>query len=228
MENIQRRDLVKTTALAGIGAATLAIANTARADEGSNVEDALEKITSELDRLASVEEIRNQLFNYVQSIDRIDYELGYGCFAEDSVLDYGEAFKGTGREFIDYCLPGHMQCTWTHHLYGAMHIDVDGDKAGSSTYGHINILAPVDGEKDVYPGDPLYVLHNQRVRYHDLWERRSGRWVIVNRVVSYDISYHEPVYLEGWPANENAFRGDECFDDPSYAVVPFHAGLDKE
>lgn len=106
----------------------------------------LKALAKEIDRLASIEEIRAQLFNYIQAVDRIDYELGYSVFAEDSLLDYGSYYYDifpnmTGRQFIDSCLGDHLNgCKWTHHMYSAMRIDVNVDNgtAGSSTYGHIN------------------------------------------------------------------------------------------
>ncbi len=52
----------------------------------------LKALAKEIDRLASIEEIRAQLFNYIQAVDRIDYELGYSVFAEDSLLDYGSYY----------------------------------------------------------------------------------------------------------------------------------------
>lgn len=196
----------------------------------------LKALAKEIDRLASIEEIRAQLFNYIQAVDRIDYELGYSVFAEDSLLDYGSYYYDifpnmTGRQFIDSCLGDHLNgCKWTHHMYSAMRIDVNVDNgtAGSSTYGHINQIFSPDGKaqatavKDANP-NPGDVLAHQRVRYNDLWERRDGKWVIVKRTVSYDIPYNETIEAKAGVNAENAYRGDEYKKDPSYEAFAYGA-----
>ena len=173
---------------------------------------------------------------YIQAVDRIDYELGYSVFAEDSLLDYGSYYYDifpnmTGRQFIDSCLGDHLNgCKWTHHMYSAMRIDVNVDNgtAGSSTYGHINQIFSPDGKaqatavKDANP-NPGDVLAHQRVRYNDLWERRDGKWVIVKRTVSYDIPYNETIEANAGVNAENSYRGDEYKKDPSYEAFAYGA-----
>ena len=103
--------------------------------------------------MASIEEIRAQLFNYIQAVDRIDYELGTASSLK-TAFDYGSYYYDifpnmTGRQFIDSCLGDHLNgCKWTHHMYSAMRIDVNVDNgtAGSSTYGHINQIFSPDGK----------------------------------------------------------------------------------
>ena len=217
----------KQFATAGIGAASIGML--ALATRQAHASDASgSDLEMQVARLASVEEIRNQLFNYCASIDRIDYDLGYSVFAEDSECDYGVAFQGTGREFIDYCLPAHLNCKWTHHMYGAMRIDVNetNDKAASSTYGYIMILtdaataAESNVQTDQVSGDePGLLLMNQRVRYNDEWEQRDGIWVITKRVVSYDIGFD--LSLDYVYDRENTYRGDEYMNDPFYSTLEF-------
>lgn len=46
--------------------------------------------------LIEKEAIREQIYNYCRALDRIDNELGYSVFAEDSKVDYGPTYKGDG------------------------------------------------------------------------------------------------------------------------------------
>ena len=53
-------------------------------------------------RLADKQAIRDQLYNYCRSVDRLDVPLGHGVFHEDSHADYGEGvYNGPGRGAID-------------------------------------------------------------------------------------------------------------------------------
>ena len=56
----------------------------------------------DIETLLAKEAIRDQIYTYCRALDRIDNELGYSVFAEDSKVNYGPTFpKGTGRQFID-------------------------------------------------------------------------------------------------------------------------------
>ena len=47
---------------------------------------------TELEQLVAKEAIRDQIYTYCRSLDRIDNELGYSVFAEDSEVDYGPTY----------------------------------------------------------------------------------------------------------------------------------------
>lgn len=66
--------------------------------------------------LIEKEAIREQIYNYCRALDRIDNELGYSVFAEDSKVDYGPTYKGDGRGFIDMMLNMHRTMVSTHHM----------------------------------------------------------------------------------------------------------------
>lgn len=237
VNKMDRRNFLAGAAVAAGAAALTGMTGCATNNDLPSTGDVdLKALAKEIDRLASIEEIRAQLFNYIQAVDRIDYELGYSVFAEDSLLDYGSYYYDvfpnmTGRQFIDSCLGDHLNgCKWTHHMYSAMRIDVNVDNgtAGSSTYGHINQIFSPDGKaqatavKDANP-NPGDVLAHQRVRYNDLWERRDGKWVIVKRTVSYDIPYNETIEAKAGVNAENSYRGDEYKKDPSYEAFAYGA-----
>ena len=93
---------------------------------------------TELEQLVAKEAIRDQIYTYCRSLDRIDNELGYSVFAEDSEVDYGPTYKGTGRGFIDMMLDQHRQMISTSHMMTNIIIKFNeaGDKAVSETYMH--------------------------------------------------------------------------------------------
>ena len=45
-----------------------------------------------LEVLLAKEAIRDQIYTYCRALDRIDNELGYSVFAEDSKVNYGPTF----------------------------------------------------------------------------------------------------------------------------------------
>ena len=91
---------------------------------------------TDLEILVEKDKIRDQIYTYCRALDRIDFELGYTIFAEDSEVDYGPTYKGTGRGFIDMMLKMHTkQMLSTHHMMTNILIKLneDGTKAVSET-----------------------------------------------------------------------------------------------
>ena len=85
-----------------------------------------------LEVLLAKEAIRDQIYTYCRALDRIDNELGYSVFAEDSKVNYGPTFPSeTGRQFIDNMLKQHLHMISTHHIMTNILIKVDGNKAAS-------------------------------------------------------------------------------------------------
>ena len=227
MEKTMGRKSFVTGAVLGAGSLLLA-ATPALAAEAEATGIDLAELKLQIERQASIEEIRNQLFNYMISMDRLDAELGYSVFAEESELDYGSDFQGTGREFVDFCMEGHAHCEWTNHMYGAMRIEVNAtnDKAGSSVYGLVSLAMPADiaaayiDVPEEYLGGSI--LQHQRARYSDQWEKRDGKWVIVRRKVSKDLCWIDQSI--GFD-RANSFRGDEMLQDPTYWALSY--GMDE-
>ena len=136
-------------------------------------------MSDEMKTLLAKEAIRDQLYVYCHALDRIDKELGYTVFAEDSTVNYGGFFpKGTGREFIDMCCDAHKKMISTFHQMTNILIKVNGDKAASETY----MIAACKYPKE--DGSTYTIV--ARCRDIDRWECRNGVWVIVDRVVSGD------------------------------------------
>ena len=141
--------------------------------------------------------------------DRIDNELGYSVFAEDSKVNYGPTFpKGTGRQFIDNMLNQHRHMISTHHMMTNILIKVDGNKAASETYMYAACKFPKkqkNGKKSTFTVEA-------RCRDIDKWECRDGKWLIVERVVAGD---NTMIVVPGQDLeNYNTERNNK--KDPSY------------
>lgn len=159
-----------------------------------------------LQLLLDKEAIRDQIYSYWRALDRIDNELGYSVFAEDSTVNYGETFpSGTGRQFIDNMLEQHRHMVSTHHMMTNILIKVNGDKAASETY--MFAAVKMKSKKGEFTVDA-------RCRDIDRWERRDGKWLIVDRVVAGDNTalINPTSYFDEY----NTYRDSE--EDHSYTV----------
>ncbi len=134
--------------------------------------------TVEIQALLDKAAIREALYRYARSVDRLDAPLGHAVFHEDSHADYGEGvYQGPGRGCIDKIIKDHDHLTGHSHQIANILIALDGDRAGSEAYmtGTMRMLR--DGKEF-----QIFV----RARYLDAWEKRDGAWGIVRREVAYD------------------------------------------
>ncbi len=165
---------------------------------------------TDLEILIEKDKIRDQIFNYCRALDRIDNELGYTIFAEDSEVDYGPTYKGTGRGFIDMMLKMHRKMVSTHHMMTNILIkfNEDGTKAASETY--MYAACKYKNKK----GEASFTVE-ARCRDIDNWEKRDGKWVIVKRVVAGDNSFiiPAPQYTDDYNNGRDKVR------DISYDVL---------
>lgn len=142
---------------------------------------------TELEKVIEKEAIRDQIYTYCRALDRIDNELGYSVFAEDAKVDYGPTYKGTGRGFIDMMLNQHRKMVATHHMMTNILIKFndDGTKAASETYMYAACKYKNKAGKATFTVEA-------RCRDIDKWEKRDGKWVIVERVVAGDNTFIVP------------------------------------
>lgn len=165
---------------------------------------------TDLEILIEKDKIRDQIFNYCRALDRIDNELGYTIFAEDSEVDYGPTYKGTGRGFIDMMLKMHRKMVSTHHMMTNILIkfNEDGSKAASETY--MYAACKYKNKK----GEASFTVE-ARCRDIDNWEKRDRKWVIVKRVVAGDNSFiiPAPQYTDDYNNGRDKVR------DISYDVL---------
>jgi hypothetical protein len=135
-------------------------------------------VSGALEALIDREAIREQLYNYCRSVDRLDIPLGHGVFHEDSHADYGEGvYQGPGRGAIDTICKQHDHLTSHSHQITNILIALDSERAGSEAYMTGTMRMERDGKEF-----QIFV----RARYLDAWEKRGGRWAIIRREVAYD------------------------------------------
>jgi hypothetical protein len=161
---------------------------------------------SEIQALLDKQAIHEALYAYCRSVDRLDHALGHAVFHEDSHADYGEGvYQGPGRGAIDTIIKQHDGLTSHSHQVSNVLIALDGDRAGSEAYmtGTMRMLR--EGKEF-----QIFV----RARYLDRWEKRDGRWGIVQRAVAYD--HDEVREVTAMRGPHNSARDTS---DPSYGFL---------
>lgn len=168
---------------------------------------------TDLEKLIAKDQIRDQIYTYCRALDRIDNELGYSVFAEDAKVGYGPTYKGTGKGFIDMMLKQHRAMVSTHHMMTNILIkfNEEGTKAASETY-----MYAACKYKSRKTGAATFTVE-ARCRDIDKWEKRDGKWVIVERVVAGDNTFIVPApqYTDDY----NNGRGKTLAEDPSVAFL---------
>jgi SnoaL-like domain len=152
------------------------------------------------DRLA----IQQQIYNYCRAVDRLDVQLGYGVFHEDSVADF-PTYQGSGRGRIDFICTEHLNFLQPPHQVANVLIDVQGDRAGSEAYVTATLQRTREGKTT-----QMMVWS----RYIDQWSKRGGRWGIDKRVTVIDFDEVRKVT----PMKPRT-QGSRTRSDPSYAAV---------
>lgn len=161
---------------------------------------------AEIQALLDKTAIREALYAYCRSVDRLDHALGHGVFHEDSHADYGEGvYQGPGRGAIDTIIRQHDGLTSHSHQVSNVLIALDGNRAGSEAYMTGTMRMQRDGKEF-----QIFV----RARYLDAWEKREGRWGIVRREVAYDHDEVREVTSMRGPSHASRDASD-----PSYAFL---------
>ena len=159
-----------------------------------------------LSELLAKQAITERLNDYCRAMDRMDDPLGYTVFHPDAPADYGEIFKGTGHEFVDWVHQSHAPMISTNHKISNVSIRIDGDRAGSETY--VTMHGRIPGE-----GDTVMEIHSIG-RYLDKWEKRDGEWRISERRFLSNMDEVRPVAMSAYPT-----EGARDRSDPSYALL---------
>lgn len=157
--------------------------------------------------LADRQAITDLIYRYCRAVDRLDVPLGRSIWHEGGHADYGVgAYVGEGRGAIDHICAQHRQTLAHSHQVTNILIALDGDAAGSEAY-HFATLRVGGG------GTVRQI--SVWGRYIDRWERRDGRWGLVDRVTVRDFDEVREVT----PLYDHD-RGRRDADDPSYRVLP--------
>jgi hypothetical protein len=126
-----------------------------------------------LEDLIDHESIRQSLARYARGIDRQDIELVIDAYWPEGWDAHG-MHEGTAVEFGAF-VSKNWPLLRMHHLLGQSHIELNGAFANVETY--------FVAHQHVVEGGSEYVAAG---RYEDRFERRSGVWKVLHRVVVFD------------------------------------------
>jgi hypothetical protein len=155
--------------------------------------------------LADKQAITEVVRTYCRAVDRLDIPLGQSIFHEDGHADYGPFYQGPGKGVIEAICESHHHLTSHSHQVTNILIEVDGDTAGSESY----VFGTMRSEND---GKVMQI--GVWGRYLDRWEKRNGRWGIVQRKVVFE---HDEI-REVTSAGQEP-RSTRDGSDPSYQFL---------
>jgi hypothetical protein len=119
------------------------------------------------DDLSSIQQV---LVRYANAIDELDFEALRTVFTPDARVSYSGGPWLVGVDAVVDHISGLRNYAATFHFMGNMQIDVDGDRARSTTRSMTHLIAPSG------------VLHARALRYRDQLVRTEAGWRIAERV----------------------------------------------
>ncbi|VEG54963.1 Uncharacterised protein [Mycolicibacterium aurum] len=124
------------------------------------------------DRFSDERDIQRALITFARAMDDRDWIALSEILSDNAVGDFGTG-RLEGCAAIIELIRGFLDnCGVTQHLIGNVLVDVDGDHATSRAY--VQDLHLSRSNPDV----TFHTLGD----YHDRWERRGGRWRLVQRI----------------------------------------------
>jgi len=116
--------------------------------------------------------IQDAVHRYCRGIDRLDMNLVRSAYHPGGV-DHHTGFSGPIEEFVDWVSGALGKFDGTMHLIGNHFVEGDGEKAVSETYGTaVHWGQPLDDPRRNFTSG---------FRYVDHFEKRDGRWAVVER-----------------------------------------------
>lgn len=162
-----------------------------------------------LHELLAKQAIYEKLCTYCRAMDRIDNPLGRTVFTEDSAVDYGLHYRGTGWGFIEWSSRTHAKTyqATSHQITNCLIcLGADGRTAVSETYLHTLQLTKPG------PNGQCQEVHVAG-RYLDHWLCVDGDWKIRTRQMVQDLAELRPCAV-----SMARFGGRRDHEDPSYAL----------
>lgn len=132
------------------------------------------------DVLAAKDQIRDSLYLYCRSMDRIDRALGLCIWAPGAVVDYGTKFRGSAVDFIEKVSTDHEKMEARSHQITniIIELDIERGRANSEAY----VIASLRDAREGARKDRLI-----RARYLDRWILHESRWLIDHRTLQLDL-----------------------------------------
>jgi 3-phenylpropionate/cinnamic acid dioxygenase small subunit len=116
--------------------------------------------------------IQGVLVRYARAVDTRDWTLFRSCFTSDVIADYGEIGSWKGIESLaEFMIQGHLGMGRTQHLLTNFHMEIEDDRADTTTYVHsVTVLAS-------HLDDWIDTIGT----YEDQFVRQTGEWRIARR-----------------------------------------------
>jgi len=116
-------------------------------------------------------EIYEVVLRYCRGVDRADMDLVRSAY-HPGAIDHHIGFDGSIDDFIQWLKDTISKYDSTTHIVGNHLASINGDRAVAETYGMgVHRVEQLDDPRNFTSG----------TRYVDRFERRSGRWAIVER-----------------------------------------------
>lgn len=196
-------------AFVGLAAATGILAGCATTtDYRGGGDRELQQLKLQVQALLDKEEIRQQISAYSRAMDRRDMELARTVFHRDSIVDFGDFFRGNGWDFVE-ATPDYQKTTLIAASHAMSNVSIwllDQGRARSEAYGDATLRSRLpDGN-----------VQDRRVlaRYVDEWVKSDARWQIMNRKLLVELEQVFPPHAPTADAGESMGRRDR--EDPSY------------
>jgi hypothetical protein len=117
-------------------------------------------------------EIHECVLRYCRGIDRLDMDLVRSAYHPGGI-DHHTGFSGPVEDFVEWVSSALTNFEGTMHLIGNHFAEGKGDTAVSETYGTaVHWGAPTDDPRRNFTSG---------FRYVDHFEKRGGRWAVVER-----------------------------------------------
>jgi hypothetical protein len=175
---------------------------------------------AELREMLDHHQIRQVILRYCRGIDRADPEVLGTVYHEGAAPKHWSGEFGDATDFVEFAVKRveSFGMPTQHHITNCL-IAVDGDRASAETY--FLALQPTKVEGG---GEVLSFIGG---RYLDRFERRDGRWGIVDRLSVNDWSR---LSLPGdpWPHQEGYASGGLREADPSHELFARSPGTAAE
>jgi hypothetical protein len=142
-------------------------------------------VTASVETMAAKQEILETLYRYCHAVDRMDPAIWKQVWHDDAVAHYEGIFEGSAEALMEWIFQSHAACNGTSHQVTNAVVEVDGDRATSTSYVTACVRA---GSHDVVV----------RGRYTDHLSLRQGRWRIDER--HYDTDLMQTIPVAGLPA----------------------------
>lgn len=171
-------------------------------------------LNAKLQLLIDKDEIRDLIYSYCQTVDRLDYDRIKLLYHDDATDNHGYNSSSSLDEFIEMLKPLSEQSSGIHHAVCNSYIKVDGDYAEAETYLLASQFMP-DGEgrfADMSCGG----------RYMDKFLRVDNVWKFQTRCLVVDFARRlqatngfDNLYIK------NVVKGSRGPNDVSYGYFKF-------